>query len=133
MGLNLTYNLFSGGYSKAKLGEAKWQLVEAEKDFENTSITIASEVNIALTNLNRAQKELQLQRMNTDLVKQNRNLVEKEYAAGQGSLVRLNEAQKDLVTAQSRLALSLVSLRQAWQNLNSATGQNIASISMEAP
>jgi outer membrane protein TolC len=41
---------------------------------------------------------------------------------GQGTLVRLTEAQRDLTTAQSRLALALVSLRMAWENLKTATG-----------
>lgn len=125
LGLNLTYNLFSGGADRAKVSEAAWRLVEVEKNYDNQVITVASEVNTALTDLHRAQKELQLQRMNTALVEQNRDLSQKEYTAGQGSLVRLNEAQRDLVTAQSRLALALVSLRQAWQNLKSATGQNL--------
>lgn len=50
-------------------------------------------------------------------------MVEKEYAAGQVSLVRLNEAQRDLTTARSRLALALASLQQAWFNLETDTGR----------
>jgi outer membrane protein len=64
-----------------------------------------------------------LQRSNAELVKQNRDLVEKEYAAGQTSLVRLNEAQRDLINAQSQMAVALVSLKQAWQDLKAATGE----------
>jgi hypothetical protein len=37
--------------------------------------------------------------------------------------VRLNEAQRDLITAQSRLASALVSLRQGWQNLEAITSE----------
>ncbi len=48
--------------------------------------------------------------------------MEKEYNAGQASLVRLNESQKDLTTAQSNLALALVALRQAWVELETRTG-----------
>ncbi len=125
VGLNVSYNLFSGGASRAKLKEAKWQLVEAKKDFANLTVTVAAEVNDALATLNLAQNEIRLQRMNAALVEENRNLVAKEYAAGQGSLVRLNEAQRDLVAAQSKLVLALVSLRQAWQNLNSVTGKSL--------
>lgn len=61
-------------------------------------------------------------------MQQNRDLVEKEFAAGQGSLVRLNEAQRDLVTAQARLALALVSLRLTWHNLRTSTGEILASV-----
>jgi hypothetical protein len=61
-----------------------------------------------------------------DLVQRTRDLVEKEYNAGQGSLVRLNEAQRDLTTAQSNLALALVGLRQAWVELETRTGNILA-------
>ena len=69
-----------------------------------------------------AQKQLWLQRANAVLVEKNRDLVEKEYRAGSTSLVRLNEAQRDLVSAQGQLALARISLRQAWYDLWTATG-----------
>jgi outer membrane protein TolC len=73
--------------------------------------------------LTTARDQLILQRENARLVRRNRDLVEKEYAAGQTSLVRLNEAQRDLIQARGRLALARVSLRQAWQGLYAATGK----------
>ena len=118
----LEYNLFAGGANRAKLREAKAKQVEAEKAMEYVKLKVSSEVRASLARLNSAQKELALQRSNADLVRQNRDLVEKEYAAGLGSLVRLNEAQRDFIAAQSRLALALVSLRQAWFNLETDTG-----------
>jgi outer membrane protein TolC len=56
-------------------------------------------------------------------VRRTRDLVEKEYSAGQASLVRLNEAQRDLTTAMGRLALARAALRQAWFNLETDTGR----------
>jgi len=56
-------------------------------------------------------------------VEKNRDLVENEYMAGQVSLVRLNEAQRDLIQQQGRLALARVALRQAWHDLRVATGE----------
>lgn len=123
MGLNLSYNLFSGGATQARFREALWARTEAEQNRTNLTLTIAGEVRQAVADLRRAQSEIMLQRANAELVEKNRDLVEKEYAAGQGTLVRLNEAQRDLITARSRLALALVSLRQAWQSLESATGR----------
>ncbi|MFH0730738.1 MAG: TolC family protein [Pseudomonadota bacterium] len=123
VGVNMSYPLFTGGARQARVHEAAWARAEAQKVNATLSITVASEVRQAIEEITRAQTELKLQRANTALVEQNRDLVEKEYAAGQGTLVRLNEAQRDLVTAQSRLALALVSLRQAWQTLETATGR----------
>lgn len=128
MGVNMSYPLFSGGAREARVHEAAWARAEAQRVTANLSLTVAAEVRQAVAEINRAQTELRLQRANTSLVEQNRDLVEKEYAAGQGTLVRLNEAQRDLVTAQSRLASALVSLRLAWQTLDSATGRILAPV-----
>jgi len=117
----------------ARVGEARARRDEAKKTLANLTNNVVSEVRTAVTQVEAAQQELLLQRSNAALVQQNRDLVEKEYAAGQGSLVRLNEAQRDLVTAQSRLALALVSLRLAWQNLLATTGEILVSHAHEPP
>lgn len=121
--LNVNYNIFAGGYNKAKLRESKASHIEAEKNFENMKLMVTSEVRNSIAVLKGARKQLALQRLNVDLVKQNRDLVETEYAAGQSSLVRLNEAQRDLTTARSRLVLALVSLRQNLFRLETDTGR----------
>ena len=59
-------------------------------------------------------------------MQRNRDLVEKGYGVGQESLVRLNEAQRDLNQAMARLASARVSLRQAWYNLRTAAGLTVA-------
>ena len=64
-----------------------------------------------------------LLRSNTALVERNRDLAEQEYTAGQGSLVRLNEAQRELTTAKNRLAFALVSMRRSWYALEAKTGR----------
>jgi outer membrane protein len=122
VGVNFSYNLFSGGSDRAKLREAKEKKNEAKQNLESSKLTIIREVRQAIEDVDMAQKALALQRANATLVQKNRNLVEKEYAAGQSSLVRLNEAQRDMIAAQSRLVLSLVSLRMATFNLESSTG-----------
>lgn len=123
LALSFSYNLFSGGLDAARYREAKARRDEEKKNLANLTNNVVSEVRTATARVAAAQQELLLQRSNAALVQQNRDLVEKEYAAGQGSLVRLNEAQRDLVTAQARLALALVSLRLAWHNLRTSTGE----------
>ena len=121
--LNLKYNLFSGGLTMAKVREAKEKHKEAIKNLENTRNTIASEVRKALSQLKSAQNELTLQRQNTRLVKEHRDLVDKGYQAGQASLVRLNEAQRDFNTTMGRFAIARVGLCQAWHNLKIVTAE----------
>jgi outer membrane protein TolC len=122
IGLNLTVNLFAGGATRARVRETEAAVEEGRRQLIALEIQVRQAVRDAATVLISAREQLMLQRVNADLVRENRDLVEKEYLAGQGSLVRLNEAQRDLSTAQSRLALALVSLRQAWFGLQSETG-----------
>ena len=126
--LSFSYTLFAGGYNRARVSEARSGLAEARSSLENTKINVKAGVASAVATLISAQEQLALQRSNAKLVQQVRDLVEKEYAAGQASLVRLNEAQRDLVAAQGNLALSLVSMRQAWENLRTDTGEILSSI-----
>jgi len=122
VGLRLSFNLFSGGADRARVNEARARAEEIEKTLEKLKITVTSEVRDSVAQLSSAQAQLRLQRINVELVQTNRDLVDKEYTAGQASLVRLNEAQRDLVTAQSRLALALATMRQTWFNLETDTG-----------
>jgi outer membrane protein TolC len=119
----ITYPIFSGFYYQAKIKETRYRLRETEKNWQYISKKIDTQVRRAITSVKAAQEQVTLQQDNAKLVRRNRDLVEKEYAAGQNSLVRLNEAQRDLITAKSRLAAALVSLHQAWQNLMAATGE----------
>lgn len=125
VGARLTYNFFSGGLHLARVQEAHARVSEAKKNYADLSIRVASDVRRAIADLERAQDELTLQRSNVSIALENRDRVEKEYKAGQASLVRLNEAQRDLIRAQALLARALVSLRQAWADLFSATGENV--------
>jgi outer membrane protein TolC len=123
IGVFLRWNLFAGGEDWARVKEQKGAVAESERNLDTLKISVASEIQEALAQLIAAQDQLELQRINAALVQQNRDLVEKEYNSGQGSLVRVNEAQRDLIQAQSRLALARVSLRHAWVNLEAATGR----------
>ncbi len=123
VGIVLSYNIFAGGLYKARYQQAKARLYEVEKTRDNAKITIFSEIETTVQRVLSAQKQLLLSRTNAKLVQKNRDLVEKEYKAGVGSLVRLNEAQRDLTAAQVRLALAQTTVHRAWYDLWSATGQ----------
>lgn len=124
-GINMSFNLFSGGADRAGLMEAEAVQREAKRNLEQTRLNITSEVKQAVENVRLAENELTLQRTIADLVQKNRDLVEKEYAAGQTSLVRLNEAQRDLTEARGRLAQAVVSVHQARFNLQTVIGESL--------
>jgi outer membrane protein TolC len=123
---NLSYDLFTGGEKSARLKERQSKARQAQKELDQIKLAVRKQVRQAHFALQMSQEQLSLQRENAVLVKKNRDLIEKEYLAGQNSLVRLNEAQKDKIAAQCRLAQSLVSLRLAWENLNACVGDTIS-------
>ena len=126
IGVNVSYTLFAGGRNRARYVEAKAGRREAARDLEGLRINIASEIREAREGVGTAQEQLLLQRTNAGFVQRNRDLVEKEYRAGQTSLVRLNDAQRELVRAQFQLAAARVALRTAWYSLRTATAQSLA-------
>jgi outer membrane protein TolC len=124
--VGLSYNLFAGGFTRARVREVRQQKVELDKRLEELILSATADIRSSVALVTTAQTQLALQRENVDLVQRTRDLVEKEYNAGQGSLVRLNEAQRDLTNAQGSLALALVALRQAWVELETRSGTILA-------
>ncbi len=131
IGLTLSYNLFRGWGDEAKIAEAASFYKEAVYDMQQLRNQVNFEVREAVADLLLAQKQLVLQRETTELVRRTRDLVEVGYSAGQESLVRLNEAQRDLVRSQSNLALALVAVYNYRHSLDTATGVTLQSFSAE--
>ncbi|SHF67828.1 type I secretion outer membrane protein, TolC family [Desulfacinum infernum DSM 9756] len=123
VGVRMTVPLFSGGEDLASYREARHAEREADHALRNLLAEAASQVQSAVARVLAAQEQLRLQRRNARLVLQTRDLVQKEYTAGQASLVRLTQAQRDLVQAQSQLAQARHSLEDAWVQLDAATGK----------
>jgi outer membrane protein TolC len=121
----LSYNLFRGGEDQARVAEAKAFRRETARTLEQQKNKVQSEVRQAVTRLEQSRAQLKLQRASVKLVEQSRDLVEEGYKAGQESLARFNEVQRDLVRTQSRLALSLISLYTNRQALKTATGKSL--------
>ena len=126
--MNMSWNLYAGGGDKARLIEAEQAKREALYTLANLRNSVAAEIRQGLALLAAAQEQVGLQRETVKLVQENRDLAKNEYEAGEASLVRLNEAQRDLNTTYGRLAQALVSYHLAMQRLLSATGQNLAAL-----
>lgn len=124
--LNVAWNLFSGLADSAVIKEATAQSRVLESELAALWLTVVSEVRQKVTRLGSVQEQLALQRRNEELSREARDLVRKEYQAGQATLTRLNEAQRDLVTAEGNLSLARILLRQAWNDLDAVTSRNLA-------
>ncbi|MCG8634853.1 MAG: TolC family protein [Desulfobacterales bacterium] len=122
VGIELTYPLFAGGGDRAALREALYAGTEAELELKNLKNEIISEVRQDCFTVAAARKQLTLYRQNAALAIQNRDMVAKEYEFGTANQVTLNEVQNTLTETRQRIALSLITLRQAWYELKAATG-----------
>ncbi len=127
LGINVSFELFSGGSTRSKVRQAQSKKRELEKNLEEAKISAQSEIRSAADNIASAKDQLGLQEKNTGLMKKTRDLVKKEYKAGQQSLVRLNQAQNDLVATQGNLASARVALILALEAYDYYTGKNIES------
>ncbi|MBI9091358.1 MAG: TolC family protein [Desulfobacterium sp.] len=125
VGVTMNFNLFAGGTTRSKVSQARSGKREKEKELEKARIDAISDVRASFTKVVSAREQLTLQEENVQLVTQTRDLVEKEYRAGQVSLVRLNEAQNTLVATQGELAKARVTLVLAREQLDYYTGKNM--------
>jgi len=130
--MNMSWNLYAGGADQARVIEAEQAKREAVYTLAGLRNAVAAEIRQDLALLAAAQEQVRLQRETVKLVQENRDLAKNEYQAGEASLVRLNEAQRDLTTTYGRLAQALVSYQLAMQRLLSATGQNLAAFAPQA-
>ncbi|VAW36817.1 hypothetical protein MNBD_DELTA04-366 [hydrothermal vent metagenome] len=124
--LDLAWNLFAGGADRARLFAARQKQQETGFTLADLRNQVAAEIRQDIARLAAAREQVRLQRDSVKLVAENRDLAKNEYEAGETSLVRLNEAQRDLTTTHSRLAQALVAFHLARQNLLAATGRNLA-------
>ena len=125
IGMNLSWNLYAGGADKARLIETQQARREAAMTLASMRTSVAAEIRQDLALLAAAEEQVRLQRETVKLVEENRDLAKNEYEAGEASLVRLNEAQRDLTTTYGRLAQALVAYHLAKQQLMAATGRNL--------
>jgi outer membrane protein TolC len=121
-GLSADWIIFSGGSRIADLREAQASVAEAQEGLTGQWIKVVAQVRQSLENCKRAQTQTTIYEETLKLVLQTRDLVEEEYKAGNTSITRLNEAQTDLVNAESNFISSLIDLENAIVQLNAATG-----------
>ncbi len=125
LSINMAWNLFSGDRDQARLFQAREKQRELQLSLASLCNQVAAEVRQDLARLAAAREQVLLQRQSLDLVKENRDIAKNRYEAGEVSLVRLNEAQRDLTTTYGRLAQALVGFQQARERLLTATGRNL--------
>lgn len=125
IGLALTWNLFDGRLKHYSIAENQALLLATSESRNQLRVEIAAEVRRALDSAATAAEQYANQAEITDMSREIRDIVRKEYVSGLSPLTRLNEAQTDLVRAESNLAQSGIRHRQALEDLAAAIGSNL--------
>jgi len=125
VGLGLTWDLYDGGRRAGAVAEAQAERLAVARLRDQSRTDIAAEVRRALDAAATAAAQLDHQRDITDLAREIREIVRKEYLSGVSPLTRLNEAQTDMVRAEGLLAQMGIRRDHALENLAAATGDNL--------
>ena len=122
VGAQIAWKLWDGGERRGRVEEAESALLEAEASARAILLQAYSSLSTALTDYAAAVKAEQLTRETLNLSRENRDLVEKAFRAGQESLLRLNEAQRDFTNAEALAMQARLTREQGWINLQRARG-----------
>ena len=98
-------------------------MLQSDYSLANTWITVVAEVRTAYDNYLTCLKQVKISQKSLELYRKIRDLVEEEYRAGNTELTRLNEAQRDLVNAETSLATYVINMHNAKAQLTAATGE----------
>lgn len=125
-GLSANWVIFNGFIRYNKVREAKAALESTRYQLANTWLTVVHEVRNAHINYVQNVKQARLYEKTLEITTKQRDLVDDEYKAGNTELTRLNEAQRDLVNAQTTLASAYITVQNAKAQLEAAASMNVS-------
>ena len=96
-------------------------VTRAEYSVANTWIAVITDVRTAYENYQTNLKLVKLNQKNLELVRKQRDLVDREYKAGSTGITRLNEAQTALIDAENALVKAVINMNNAKAQLDAAT------------
>ncbi len=124
VGVQAELLMFDGLKRENTVREMKAELSRAKFEAASSWISIIQEVRGAYDNYVQNIKQAKLYEKTLLLVNKQRDLVEEEYRAGNTELTRLNEAQRNVVEADTNLVQALVNVRKARAQLDASTNTN---------
>ena len=123
-GINVNWVLFAGGSRIMDVRATQALLSQAQYNVATQWLSVVQEVRTAFENVKQNATQVDIFAQTLKLVKQQRDLVDEEFRAGNTTIARLNEAQTTLVNADSQLAIALVNLQNAHAQLKAVTNTN---------
>lgn len=101
IGLNINIPIFDGFEKAANVQKAKLQLQQTQNQLDYLKISIDNDIVKARNTFRSAVVTMDYQKKNMDLAQQVYDQTKKKYEVGTGSNLEVNNAQTDLITAQT--------------------------------
>ncbi len=130
-GVTADWTIFNGFIRYNTMREYQANLASTEYSVAAQWFTVVGEVRAAYANYVQTVRQTRFYEKILELSQKQRDLVKDEYDAGNAELTRLNEAQRDLVEAETNLAGSYIAIQNAKAQLDSAVGANTAEFYMQ--
>ena len=124
-GISLSWNLFSGGRTRALINEAEANLASTLKKREELSLAIDAEIRQGYLALQSSRERLTLQEKILETAKKIRDLVRYEYIGGTASITRLNEVQTDVTNSASACSQARIQVYNNLESLKASAGRNL--------
>ena len=118
----VSWEIFSGGKTFFNMRASQAAMLQSDYTLADNWITIITEVRTAYDNYLTCLKQVKISQKSLELYRKIRDLVDEEYRAGNTELTRLNEAQRDFVSAETTLATYVINMHNAKAQLQAAIG-----------
>ena len=123
VGVVLSHDLWDGDARRQRRREAEAQVAEARAEVRRAELEARDTLRQSLSRLQAAITQSEIRQRTLELTRQNRDLIETSHRAGTESLLRLNEAQRDFLNAESRAAQARLELKNAEIDFLRAIGE----------
>jgi len=127
-GLTLSYPIFEGGRTRAKVGASKAQYNQAKLSSLQVRDNVRLEVEAAYDRLLQAKKSLDIQGNTIAQAEEGLRIARLRYESGVGTQLEVLSAQTALTSAQQALAEALFGFRSARAGLARTTTMDIDSL-----
>ena len=121
-GMGVNWLLFDGGSRWMQVRQAQANVAISQEQLAGRWIAVVKEVREAHAKLEANIAEAKILVGIVETTKQQRDLVKKAYDAGEELVIRLNQAQNQLISAQLRYALALIDVQNSRAELDAACG-----------
>jgi outer membrane protein TolC len=121
----VTWQILSGGLTRAQIAEARANLAALRYNEERLRQDIALQVRQAVLDVQRAEESIAVSAKGAQEARENLELAQGRYGTGVGNIIELTDAQAARTTAEATYVQTLVDFRTSVAALERATGRPV--------